>query len=154
MQSFNRQHYYFRNMSFIFASSLNSQENSCRKALFILNACHFIAFFTVWLKLVIWGLPGIPGLKTMLPLQGAQVPSLLRELRSHMPCSQKKKKKAKRNLVIWQYLVIELNSPVLLISSFLQRVFLTLVSSQMTPVTGYKKCLVREYEWLGVKLLS
>ena len=66
----------------------------------------------------------------------------------------KKKKKAKRNLVIWQYLVIELNSPVLLISSFLQRVFLTLVSSQMTPVTGYKKCLVREYEWLGVKLLS
>ena len=66
---------------------------------------------------------------------------------------QPKKKKAKRKLVIWQNLVIELNSPVLLISSFLQRLFLTLVSSQMTPVTGYKKCLVREYEWLGVKLL-
>ena len=68
----------------------------------------------------------------------------------------KKKKKnqaAKRNLVIWQYLVIELNSPVLLISSFLQRLFLTLASSQITPVTGYKKCLVREYEWCGVKLL-
>lgn len=59
---------------------------------------------------------------------------------------QQKKKKAKRKLVIWQNLVIELNSPVLLISSFLQRLFLTLVSSQMTPV-------VREYEWLGVKLL-
>ena len=40
-----------------------------------------------------------------------------------------------------------------LISSFLQRLFLTLVSSQMTPVTRYKECLVREYEWLGVKLL-
>ena len=71
MQSFSRQHYYFRNMSFIFASGLNSQENLCRKVLFILNPCHFIAFFTVWLKLVIWGTYGVPGPKTMLPLQGA-----------------------------------------------------------------------------------
>ena len=33
--------------------------------------------------------------KTVLPLHGARVPSLVEELRSHMPCrcSQKKKKK-------------------------------------------------------------
>ena len=40
--------------------------------------------------------PGGPGVKTALPLQGAQVQSLVGKLRSHMPCgvAQKKKKDA------------------------------------------------------------
>ena len=34
----------------------------------------------------------------MLPMQGAQVHSLVRELRSHMSCGSDKKKKVKKNL--------------------------------------------------------
>jgi len=39
------------------------------------------------------GLPDGPVVKTLLPLQGARVQSLVRELRSHMPSSVAKKKK-------------------------------------------------------------
>ena len=37
-----------------------------------------------------WEFPGIPGVKTTRPLQGAQVPSLVGELRSRMPHSAAK----------------------------------------------------------------
>ena len=41
--------------------------------------------------------PGGPKVKTStLPMQAAQVPSLIRELRSHMPCGTAKKKKRER----------------------------------------------------------
>ena len=39
------------------------------------------------------GVPGGPVVETVLPLQGAQVPSLVRELRSHRPWSTAKKKR-------------------------------------------------------------
>ena len=39
------------------------------------------------------GLPDGPVVKTLLPLQGARVQSLVRDLRSHMPSSVAKKKK-------------------------------------------------------------
>ena len=44
------------------------------------------------------GLPDGPVVKTLLPLQGARVQSLVRELRSHMPSSVAKKKKK----TIWE----------------------------------------------------
>ena len=40
--------------------------------------------------------PGGPGVKTLLPLKGAQVPSLIREVRSHMPCRMAKKQTNKQ----------------------------------------------------------
>ena len=42
----------------------------------------------------------------VLPMQGAWVPSLVRELRSHMPCSvaeKKKEKKRREREYYWHY---------------------------------------------------
>ena len=50
-----------------------------------------------WVKTVVWpcnttwrDFPGCPAVKTVLPLQGAQVRSLVWELRSQMPHSEAK----------------------------------------------------------------
>ena len=42
-----------------------------------------------------WDFPGGPAAKTVLPIQGAQIRSLVQELRSHMLLSAAKKKKSK-----------------------------------------------------------
>ena len=51
----------------------------------------YSAVFVIATKLeVSLGFPGDPVVKTVLPLQGTQVQSLVVELRSHMPCSMAK----------------------------------------------------------------
>ena len=43
-----------------------------------------------------WNFPGSPVVKTQLPLQGTRIWSLVRELRSHVPCKHNKQKKKKK----------------------------------------------------------
>ena len=42
-------------------------------------------------SIILGDLPGSPMVKTQLPMQGARVQSLVRELRSHKPCGTAKK---------------------------------------------------------------
>ena len=44
----------------------------------------------------IWDLPGSPVVKTVIPLQGASVLSLMREIRSHMLHGSDKKRKEEK----------------------------------------------------------
>lgn len=64
------------------------------------------------LKLFLGGFPVSPAIKTVLPVQGAWVRSLLRELRSHMPQDKAKRLKKKR-------LFLKPLSPVLGFGSYL-----------------------------------
>ena len=51
-----------------------------------------------------WDFPDGPVVKTLLPLQGARVQSLDRELRSHKPHGMAKKKKGKKKKFCVQYI--------------------------------------------------
>ena len=61
-----------------------------------LHSCSIVLlaiFIILCVRSLWWYFPGGPAVKTVLPLQGARVRSLARELRSHMPCGAAKKEK-------------------------------------------------------------